>query len=462
MLRSLTKYLLLGVKEKVKPLFAWVPYEWRRGATYKHWRKFLEEAQFHTRDQIELWQLEQLKHIVRYAYDNTKGYRELYDQAGVRPDDIQKIDDIRHFPFITKQTLQDNLENFSVPTAVRFYTTTGGSTGIPFGFYLLYENSEIEDAFIHWMWSSVGWKPDECNAVLRGAYIGHENSQWTYDVYRKELLLSSYYLSPKNLDSYIKAVNLYRPMVLQAYPSALGILCDLLKETGRVGEIKFDLIILASENIYDWMLEKYREAFPDSLFFSFYGHAERAVLAPWCEHSRNYHLVPFYGLTEIVGGNNEEVKEGEEGELIGTGFHMRGTPFIRYRTGDRAVKGPDHCDSCGRNFQLIQNMVGRSHEILVTGSGRHISMTAINMHSDVFDNVRQFQFYQDTAGVVEFRVIPKASYSDADTAKIYAELMKKLGDDVQLKISTANDIQKSKSGKFRFLDQRLPVIYHER
>ena len=462
MFRSLTRYLLSGIKENIKPIFAWLPYQWRRGATYRYWRNFLDSAQYYSREQIDLWQFQQLKQIVRYAYDYTKGYRQLYDKAGVSPDDLQQPDDFRLLPYVTKQMLQDNLEDFSVFGALRFYIATGGTTGIPFGFYLLYENYEIDDAFNHWMWSSVGWKPDECNAVLRGAYIGDENSQWAYDRFRKELLLSSYYLTPTTLGEYIKAISLFRPRVLQSYPSALGILCDLLKESGKVDAVGFELIILASENVYDWLLDKYLEVFRESHFFSFYGHSERSILGIWCEHDRSYHLVPFYGFTEIVAEDGREVQEGEEGELIGTGFHMRGTPFIRYRTGDRAVKGPDHCAACGRSFQLIRNMAGRAHEVLVTASGRHISGTAINMHSDVFDHVRQFQFYQDALGIVEFRLIPKESYTELDTRKIQTELAKKLGDDLKVEIRLVHAIEKSKSGKYRFLDQRLPVVYHER
>ncbi len=461
MIRELVKYWLQGVKDAVKPYLAWMPYGWRRGSEYWKWKSFLADSQFYSPEQIEQWQLRHLKEIIEFAYENTRGYRELYTQHGVTPQDIRTLDDISRLPFTTKELLRDNIEDFSAPNRLRFYTTTGGSTGIPFGFYLLYENGEIEDAFIHSYWERVGWNTNDLNAVLRGAFIGTEASIWKIDAFRNELLLSSYYLGSKTLGTYIDTIKRFQPKVLQAYPSSLNILCDLLLDAGRVGDIEFDLIIMASENVYDWMLDKFKSVFPRARLYSFYGHAERSILAPWCEKTQDYHICPFYGFTEIIGGDGREVSEDEEGELVGTGFHMRGTPFIRYRTNDRAIKGAAYCPSCGRSFRLIERIVGRSHEVIVTGTGRYISMTALNMHSDIFDHVRQFQFYQDKPGEVAFRVARKDTYSDRDTTRIYTELKKKLGEDMILGIEFVEEIPKSPAGKFRFLDQKLPIKYHD-
>ena len=84
-------------------------------------------------------------------------------------------------------------------------------------------------------------------------------------------------------------------------------------------------------------------------------------------------------------------------------------------------------------------------------------MTAINMHSKVFDNIKQFQFYQDKQGEVIFNIVRKKSYMDADTNYIRRELMKKLADDFLLTIRFVDDIPRTKAGKYRFLIQKMPV-----
>lgn len=125
--------------------------------------------------------------------------------------------------------------------------------------------------------------------------------------------------------------------------------------------------------------------------------------------------------------------ETELGEIIATGFNNFAMPFIRYRTMDLAIPSYSKCE-CGRNYSLLRKIEGRLQELIITKTGRLISMTAINMHSDVFDNIQQFQFYQDKKGEVIFNIVRKTTYSDRDTEYIRKELYNKLGDDVNLGI----------------------------
>jgi phenylacetate-CoA ligase len=446
-------------KISLRRIAAVVPMKMRFPSVYWDWRKFLGNAAPWPLAEIEAWQLQQAQAIIRHAYDHTSGYRELYRQAGVTPDDIRSLADIQRLPFVTKELIRDNLEAFSAREPGRRYVTTGGSTGIPFGFYDTPLQSSIESAFIHTFWNRVGWQLGMRNAVLRGGYVGSADAPWVYDAFRRELNLSSYYLTAATLPAYLKALRRYRPPVLQAYPSSLAIFCDLLADAGQTGTVPFDIVLLGSENIYDWQLEKFREALPGARLYGWYGHAEKVAYAPWCENSDRYHLQPFYGYTTVVRDDGREAAEGEEGELVATGFHSRATPFIRYRTMDRAVKGPAFCPACGRWFRLLERISGRSHEVIVTGTGRYISMTAINMHTDIFDALRQFQFYQEQPGRVVFRYVPKADPAPAELDRIRATLSEKLGGDTELSLERVASIPRNKSGKFSFLDQRLPIKY---
>ena len=89
-------------------------------------------------------------------------------------------------------------------------------------------------------------------------------------------------------------------------------------------------------------------------------------------------------------------------------------------------------------------------------------MTAINMHDDIFDLIRQFQFVQETAGEVVFQYVPRRDLAEHEVAAMKARLMVKLGDDMRLKIAAVNEIPRAPSGKYRFLDQRLPLRYGDR
>jgi phenylacetate-CoA ligase len=451
------------MKRLGKSLLTWIPIAVKLGGTYRQWRSFLQKAERWPPERIRTWQTQRLRGIVRHAWDNCEGYRELYGKAGVTPNDIQDVADLHHLPCVTKQMLQNAVEAFSVSLRGRRYIATGGSTGIPLGFYVTRTNTQIENAFIHAGWRWTGWKPGRCTAVLRGAFVGSRAQLWEYDPYWRRLNLTSYHLAPEALPVYLEVLQRFRPDMLQAYPSACLLLADLLESCSRPVELPFQVIMLGSENLYDWQVEKFSRVFPRARLASWYGHTERTVLAPWCEHRRAFHCWPFYGLTEVLDEEGREVSEGEEGEIVGTSFHMMATPFIRYRTMDMAVKGPPRCTDCGRNFQILNHMLGRQQEVIVTAGGRYISMTAINMHDRIFDALKQFQFLQQEPGRVIFRYVAKHPPLPVDAeACIRHGLQRKLGEDMELLLQSVVEIPLTSRGKMCFLEQRLPIRYGDR
>jgi phenylacetate-CoA ligase len=458
MLTNFTQKLSPDQKDILKKIAAVVPYNWRQSTTYRRWIKFLEQSEYWPEEQIKQWQMQQLKKIIEYAYNNTEGYRQIYKESNVKPADIKTLQDIKKLPFVTKELLRDNIEAFSVKSKKRRYSTTSGSTGIPFGFYGANENSHIENAFVHRGWSWLGWKPGLLTAVLRGGFVGSERQPFQYDAYHKELSLSSYYLTDKTINLYLDAINKYKPKVLAAYPSSLNIFCDILTDM-NIKPPSFDFISLESENIYEGQVQKCKELFPESKIFGGYGHSEKVVRAIWCEHSETYHIWPFYGYTEILDKTDKEVKAGGEGEIIGTGFHNFMTPFIRYRTMDIAVKGGNSCSLCKRPFPLLDKILGRTHDVIITSNNRCITAALAGIQNALFENLKQFQLYQEKKGEVIFKYIPKTSFTSNDIERIAKGLKTKLGDDVKVTLKTVKEIPRAKSGKYKRFEQKLPIKY---
>ena len=434
------------------------------GKRYWETKLFLDKAQWWGADKIEKWQSERLQEIVRYAYDNVPGYHTLLDESKVSPRDITCLSDIKLLPFVTKEVLRDNLSDFtskSISKEKLFYGTTAGSTGIPFGFYQTELNDQIENAFMHSGWERKGWRLGDLSGVLKGAFIGSQRQFWKFDRNRNDLLLSSYYLNEDTYSQYVAKIRDYNPTHLKAYPSTATILADLVLANDEVGKLNFNLLLLGSENIYPWQKEKLLKAFPGSKLFAWYGQAEQVILSAMCGTSDKYHIWPFYGISELINAGGVETDIGETGEMLGTSFWNYVTPFIRYRTLDMARRGSNFCEQCQRKFQLLENIDGRLQEMIVTGKRRYISMTAMNMHSEVFDNLKQFQFYQDKPGIVVFKMIKKSSFTNQDVHLIRRELLKKLGEDIELKFAFVKNIPRSPRGKHRFLEQRLKLKYGE-
>lgn len=441
-----------------RSLIARVPLARRLGRDYWQWRSFLAEAQWWDRERVEAWQLGRLRRVVAHAYEHVPGYRALYREAGVKPEDIGSLRDLRGLPCVSKELLRDNLADFTardVPRRRLRYVTTGGSTGIPFGFFHTSANAAMEQAFIHLGWERAGWRLGELSAVLRGVFVGSERDYYLFDPAGCQLHLSTYYLSERTVDKYLLTLARFGPAHLQAYPSAATMLADLVLARGDVGRLALRTVLLGSENIYDWQIERIRQAFPGVRIFGWYGHAEQAVLAPWCEQTSRYHVWPFYGLVELEAA--AAAPERGADEIVATAFQCRATPFIRYRTMDFAAGEAWGCGDCGRQGQVLGEIQGRLQEVLVTGGGRYISMAAINMHSSVFDHVKQFQFRQEAPGRACLRIVPKPTCGGGDLARIHREVMAKLGPDMTLHIETVDEIRPTAAGKFRILDQRLKI-----
>jgi phenylacetate-CoA ligase len=462
---SLYRSLPGPLQKAARAAYGALPFQIRMGRTYRETKGFLQSSQNWTKESIEAWQWKKLKTVIEHAYENVSGYRQLYSEQGVAPRDIRNWNDFKRLPFVTKEQLRDNLEDFTasnIPRSKRLYRTTGGSTGIPFGFYLTQDNIERELAFLNSAWERVGWIPGSLSAVLRGAFIGSEKKLFDYDPFLRELKLSTYQLTEKTYSSYKERILRDRPSSLQAYPSAATILADMVIANDDVGKVSFDFLLLGSENLYDWQKERLRSAFPRARLFAWYGHAEQVLFAPMCESSEQFHLDPFYGVSEILNPERNETNHGESGELVGTALWNYAVPFIRYRTMDVATKGAFGCSGCRRNFQLLERIDGRLQEFILSSRGRYISMTQINMHSPVFDNVMQFQFHQRTAGEVTFNIVRGPHYSEKDSESIRRELSRKLGEDIKLDVVFVDQIPRTQNGKFRFLIQELPLRYGDR
>lgn len=141
---------------------------------YREWIEFLRKSEGWSSKRIEEHQLNEIKKIVSYAYENTIGSRKLYDIHGVTPNSVKTIEDFQRLPCITKETIRDNLEAFSVKIKGRKYVTTGGSTGIPFDFYRDKIAFARELASKAYQYYRVGWKEGDRQLVYTNSTYGYK------------------------------------------------------------------------------------------------------------------------------------------------------------------------------------------------------------------------------------------------------------------------------------------------
>ena len=164
----------------------------------------------------------------------------------------------------------------------------------------------------------------------------------------------------------------------------------------------------------------------------------------------------IYGYTELLDDNDNTIYSPNKiGEITCTGFNNYVFPLIRYKTADYAAYA-SHRGKCTFEGRLFESIEGRwRQEMLLTSKGNKISMTSINFHSDIFDNIKNYQFFQDKAGFVTLRIVRKESYTQKDEYGIKSAMLEKLGDDTVLDIQYVKDIEKTANGKFRYVISKI-------
>lgn len=92
----------------------------------KYWNKDMECAELYEMQALQSFRLSK---TVKRVYENVPLYRERMDAAGVKPDDIRSIDDLKKLPFTYKQDLRDTYPYgmFAVPMdkVVRLHASSG-------------------------------------------------------------------------------------------------------------------------------------------------------------------------------------------------------------------------------------------------------------------------------------------------------------------------------------------------
>ena len=431
-------------------------------SAYKKTYALLQQSRWWSREELAAYQAAALSRLLAHAYANVPYYRRVFDDRGLVPGDIQTPADLRLLPVLTREDLQTHLPDLKArnyPDAAFEYVTTGGSTGIPVGFYYERGASRAREwAFMKTQWDRVGYRFGDKCVVLRGYIVGSARDAvyWKKTLFGRWLLMSSHHMTEETLPAYISEIRRFKPRFIQSYPSTAALLARYMIEHGVDSFPTVRAVLCGSENLYPWQRSLLEEAFGCRVF-SWYGNSEQTVLAGECEESTHYHIFPEYGIVELIGRDGRPVTNpGEMGEVVATNLTNYVCPLIRYRTMDLATAAQGPC-TCGRHYPLLEHVEGRLHEFIVTKDRRLISMTAVNMHSDVFDNVVQFQFYQEKVGEVLLRIVRKPGYTDRDTDYILSELEKKFEGDVDVTVHFVTKIPRTRRGKYRFLIQDLPL-----
>lgn len=444
----------IGLLNFLAPMYNLLPDNMRFTKVFsKEWNE-LERISSLTNREIQKEQEAKLQKIISYSYEHVLYYRKLFDENGINPKDIKTYKDLERIPFLTKELLiehEEELISDEYHKEQLIYITTSGTTGVPVGFYVEKDSHMRDWAYMYYMFKDFGLKPKSKRLVLRGKLFKEQQrgKKYQWDAFKRELSIDIFSMNSQSMEEYCKAIEKYKPEFAHGYMSAMYTLCKYIENRPGGLKHKFKGFIAISENVLEEQ-RYYVEKIMDMPVLTFYGMSERVVWATQRYSDKKYVVAPLYGITEIVNSVGKRIDEKNEiGEIVGTGLLNYGMPLIRYKTGDMCSWSEEG---------VLNDIQGRwNHDQLVSKDGTKISMTALNMHSDVFRNVIRYQLFQEKKGEVTIRIVPTEEFTERDCKKILSQFEEKTGNGIIYTIKTVDEITPKKNGKVLLVDQRLKL-----
>lgn len=428
------------------------------GKMFRQLHEFLHVSEKWSQNKLRRYQALQLRKLLSYTVKNVP----FYSNIKLTGDPLK---DIKRFPIVTKDIIQENLSSLISKDMARYNThlvTTGGTSGRQLRFYLDNSAYAREWAFIITLWERAGYKLGDKVASIRGVEFRRASKEvyWQHQPIYNALELSPFHMNSKTLPLYVQRIKEWRPRFIHGYPSAITILAKYILNNQVEDLPRIGAILLCSEDIYPEQRKLLEKAF-EARIFSWYGQSEKVILAGECEFTHVYHISPEYGCMELLGKDESVIEEpGGEGELVGTGFLNYAMPFIRYRTGDYAKLSKEQVCACGRHHTLIEDVKGRWLQEMVVGKhGSLISLTALNIHGGELNKVYNFQFFQDKPGEVTLMLKVDKGFTKEDEKGIIMAFKRKVGNELDIVIEKVNEIELSSLGKTAFLIQKLDLTH---
>lgn len=358
------------------------------------------------------------RYVREYLYPFSPYYRELFDRAGVKPEQIRTVDDLRRLPLTTKSDLlptTDDPQRFKKfilqpdPKSIRaawplsrqlpllwrrwtqgveavkrtvrgefapcFMTFTTGRSAQPVPFFYsphdvanLHETGtrliDVMDLESEYRVANVfPYAPHL--AFWQVFFAGQATGMMVLSTGGGKVMGSS---------GDLRAITRLRADALIGVP---GYVYHLLR---RAAAEHLDLssircVVLGAERVPPQMKAKICQLLGeagarDVRVFGTYGFTEARMAFAECPTPDNaytgYHLYPDLAIFEVIDPRTGElVPEGEDGELVFTPLHARASTVFRYRTGDRVRGGLRHdpCPHCGRTVPRISSDLTRESSV---------------------------------------------------------------------------------------------------
>jgi phenylacetate-CoA ligase len=419
------------------------------------------------RAEIRALQLERLRATVELAYERVPLYRSRFDAAGITPDRIRGLEDVRLIPFLTKQDMRDQFPYglFATPMkdVVRLHASSG-TTGRPTA--VGYTRADLET-----------WAEAMARLVVAAgvtaediAHIAFGYGLFTgaFGVHQALERVGATVLpvSGGNTQRQVEIMQFFGSTTLVCTPSYALRIAEVAEGMGvKPGALKLRLGLFGAE---PWSegLRREIEARLGILATDNYGLSE--LIGPGisgeCTERCGLHVNEDFFLPEIVDPETlEPLPEGSMGELVLTSLAKEAFPVVRYRTRDITRLTYEPC-SCGRTTARMERVSGRTDDMLIVRGVNVFPSQIESVLLEVEGTEPHYQIILSRNGSldeIEVQVeVSEAIFAD-EAKKLYAlqqrishRLGAVLGISVGLKLAEPHTIERSEGKAKRVVDNR--------
>lgn len=385
------------------------------------------------------WQ--KLQETVRYAYQHSAYYRNLFDSVRFDPFLDFTKEDFARIPYLDKEIAVREGERIYSDENIAYYEacTSGSSTGKVFKVMIDKDSIYKERAFVNEYLSQFGFDERKSRTI---AFWGHnKDSDYYYSPMKNEIVISPFRLfKEEEFEAVWNDMVHFNPEVIAGYPSAIQILAQLMNKHGKKMNLK--MVEFYSEN-YTEEIKDYVEMTFGCAAVATYGHTERAVFGELYENGYSFNGV--YGYTELIPIETEEEKQ--RYRIVCTGFNSKKMPLIRYATDD-TVWFDDH----GRMY--IQGHT-TSEARVIGKNGARIYKGTLAPHIEQFKKVRAYQYVQYEEGKVYLDLVLDEPLTEADRRALDAYYKRKCEGVLEIEIRVVDHVQLNSRGKYSWIVSHL-------
>jgi phenylacetate-CoA ligase len=353
----------------------------------------------------------------------------------IHASDIKK--EIKKLPILYKPEVQKIVNSIVFNKEKLTKVKTSGTTGSGLVFYES-KSSESERWALWWNYRQKnGIKLNQWYGWFGGMKIiatqVKQAPYWRINYPEKRVMFSAYHLNENTIDSYLAKIIAKKLSWLHGYPSQIALLASLALTTKN--DLSFvKNVTFGAENLLDNQLDIIKKVFTNAKLTQHYGMAESvANISQY--HSESLTLDRYFSYTEFVPTSEEN-----KYWVVGTNLSNPNFPLIRYNTGDIVEIS---------NGEIV-SIDGRKEDYILLPDG-----TKLGRLDHIFKglvNISESQIYQPTKQLIIFRVVKGELYDKTnEEAKLFSEIGSRFNEVIDWEVQYVNKINKTKSGKLRFV-----------